>query len=204
MTPTGNTILVTGGGSGIGRALAQRWDDRGNHVVVTGRREDMLEETVRDRPRMSAYALDVSDAQAVRAFGRRIADEHPALNVLVNNAGVFSAEDPSGARDLTGAEGMVVTNLLGPIRMVDALIDHLKGRPGAAIVNVSSGLAFVPYPAAPTYSATSGAPLLYGGPASSREGEGGGDRDRPASGPDRALARSIAGRELDAAGRLRR
>ena len=161
MQVSGNTILITGGGLGIGRALAQRWADRGNHVIVTGRRRDVLDETVHGRDRMSAYQLDVDDPDAIKAFAKRVVAEHPDLNVLVNNAGIYSDEDPTSARDLTSAERMVVTNLLAPIRMTDALIDHLKGRPGATLVYVSSGTGFVPYPASPTYSATKAAIHSY-------------------------------------------
>ena len=161
MQASGNTILVTGGGSGIGQALAHRWHDRGNHVIVTGRRREILDDTVRGRSRMSAYTLDVSDAAAITAFAKRVIADHPDLNVLVNNAGIFGAEDPTASRDLASAEAMVGTNLLGPVRMTDALVDHLKSRAGAAIVNVTSGTGFVPYPASPTYSATKAAIHSY-------------------------------------------
>jgi len=161
MKKTGNTVLITGGGSGIGQALAQRWHDAGNHVIVTGRRREALDEAIAGRERMSAYVLDVTAADAVEAFARQVVAEHPALNVLVNNAGVYSAEKIGARRDLGHAEQMIKTNVLGPIRMTDALIEHLSVQADAAIVNVSSGLAFVPYPAAPTYSATKAALHAY-------------------------------------------
>ena len=161
MHASGNTILVTGGGTGIGRALAQRWHDRGNRVIITGRRLETLVEAARGRERISVYSLDVDDPAGVRAFAGRVLAEHPDLNVLVNNAGIYSDEDPTSSRDLTSAERMVTTNLLGPIRMTDALIDHLKGRLGAAVINVSSGTGFVPYPASPTYGATKAAIHSY-------------------------------------------
>ena len=161
MRTTDNTMLVTGGGSGIGRALAHRFHDAGNRVIVAGRRPDALEETVGGRPGMTAAVLDIEDADAIQAFAARIATEHPALNVRVNNAGIMRMEDPTAPRDLAGAEAMVVTNLLGPIRLTDALIAHLSGRPDAAIVNVTSGLAFVPLTAPPTYSATKAALRSY-------------------------------------------
>lgn len=154
MKRTGNTILVTGGGSGIGQALAYRWHDAGNHVIVTGRRQPVLNDAISGRERMSAYALDVTAPAEVEAFVHRLLKEHPAINVLVNNAGVFSYEKIAFHRDLRDAERMIATNLLGPIRMTNALIDHLTMQADSAIINVSSGLAFVPYPASPTYSAT--------------------------------------------------
>lgn len=161
MKPTGNTILITGAGSGIGRALAHRFHDLGNHVIAAGRRRSALEETARGHPRMSVMELDVDDPAAIAAFAREITAAHPALNILINNSGIMRSEDIARSRDLTDAEATVVTNLLGPIRMIDALVDHLAGQPNAAIVNVTSGLAFVPLPRTPTYSATKAAIHSY-------------------------------------------
>lgn len=161
MKTTGNTILVTGGGSGIGLALAQRWHDAGNHVIITGRNAAKLDAAIAGRPNMSAMTLDVTDPTAIAAFANEVVARHPALNVLVNNAGIMSSEDASAKRDLTDAEATVITNILGPIRLTDALIDHLVAQDDAAIVNVTSGLAFVPLPTAPTYSATKAAMHSY-------------------------------------------
>ena len=161
MKPTGNTILITGGGSGIGRALAQRFHDAGNTVIVAGRRREVLDEATRGRANMTAAVLDIEDPDAIAAFARRMAEEHPALNVLVNNAGIMRPEDLSGPRDLADAEATVTTNLLGPIRLTYALVEHLSGQPDAAIVNVTSGLAFVPLVMTPTYSATKAALHSY-------------------------------------------
>jgi len=161
MKTTGNTILITGGGSGIGRELALRFNALGNTVIVAGRRKDALEETIAGRNRMHAIALDVEDPDAITAFARRVVADHPALNVLINNAGIMRREDLTRTRDLRDAEQTIVANLLGPIRLTNALIDHLAGRPNAAIVNVSSGLAFVPLSGTPTYSATKAAIHSY-------------------------------------------
>jgi uncharacterized oxidoreductase len=158
---TENTILITGGGSGIGRELALRFNELGNTVIVAGRRKEALEETIADRDRMHALALDVEDPEAITAFAKRVVAEHPALNVLINNAGIMRSEDLTSARDLRDAEETVVTNLLGPIRLTNALIDHLASQPNAAIVNVSSGLAFVPLSGTPTYNATKAAIHSY-------------------------------------------
>jgi uncharacterized oxidoreductase len=157
MKQQGNTILVTGGGSGIGRALAQRWHDAGNTVIVAGRRQDALDETIAGRAGMHAATLDVEDAGAVDAFAARVLAAHPGLNVLVNNAGVMRIEPNDRRRDLTAAEATVTTNILGPIRLVNALVEHLAGQPDAAIVNVTSGLGFVPLVDAAVYSATKAA-----------------------------------------------
>lgn len=153
MKHTGNTIFITGGNSGIGRALAHRWHDAGNEVIVAGRRREMLEQTVAGRSGMTFYELDVDDPDAIRSVTGRLIADYPRLNVLVNCAAISGAEDPTTARDLSCAEKIIETNLLGPIRIIDALVDHLKGQPDAAILVVSSGTGFVPYPAAPTYSA---------------------------------------------------
>lgn len=157
MKTSGNTILLTGGGTGIGRELARRWHDAGNVVIVTGRTLGSLEETARDRQNIHAFALDVADPAAIAAFAGDILSRFPALNVLVNNAGIMPLEDVSVSRDLSSAEACVTTNLLGPVRMTDALIEHLRGQSDAAIVNVSSGLAFVPLVGAAVYSATKAA-----------------------------------------------
>jgi len=161
MKTTGNTIIVSGGGSGIGLALAQRWHDAGNRVIVTGRNAAKLEAAIAGRPNMAAMTLDVADPDAIAAFAREIVAKHPELNILVNNAGIMSAEDASAKRDLAQAEATIVTNILGPIRLTDALIDHLATQEDAAIVNVTSGLAFVPLPKAPTYSASKAAMHSY-------------------------------------------
>lgn len=161
MKVDGNTMLVTGGGSGIGRELARRFQALGNKVIVAGRTLDALEETIGGRNGMHAVTLDVADAEAVQAVGARLIAEHPALNVLVNNAGIMRREDLTGSRDLRDAEDTIATNLLGPIRLTDTLIDHLAHQDDAAIVNVSSGLAFVPMKATPTYNATKAAIHSY-------------------------------------------
>ncbi|WP_338504715.1 SDR family oxidoreductase [Sphingomonas kaistensis] len=154
MKTSGNTILLTGGGSGIGRALAQRWHDAGNKVVVAGRRTDTLQATADGREGIAVEQLDVDDVNGLRNNVAGILERHPEINVLVNNAGIMRFEKLDGARDLADAESTIATNLLGPIRLIDALIDHLLGRQDAAIVNVTSGLAFVPLVTTPTYSAT--------------------------------------------------
>ncbi len=161
MKQTGNTILITGGGSGIGAALAHRFHDRGNSVVVAGRREDTLRAVIAGRPNMHALELDVTSAEGIADFAKRLLAAHPTINVLVNNAGIMRFEALDRSRDLADAEATIDTNLLGPIRLTNALIDHLVGQPHAAIVNVTSGLAFVPLLTTPTYNATKAAIHSY-------------------------------------------
>jgi uncharacterized oxidoreductase len=161
MNPTGNTILITGGGSGIGTALAHRLHDAGNTVIVAGRRQEALDEATAGRDNMHGVTLDIDDPAAIEAFAQRVVAEHPTLNVLVNNAGIMKLEDASTRRDLADAEATIVTNLLGPIRLTNALVDHLAAQSGGTIVNLTSGLAYVPLTAAPTYSATKAAIHSY-------------------------------------------
>lgn len=161
MKTTGNTILITGGGSGIGEALAHRFHDAGNTVIVAGRRQDALDAAAAGRANMHAMTIDVESAAGVADFARRVTAAFPALNVLVNNAGIMKFEPLDRSRDLADAEATITTNLLGPIRLIDALIDHLVAQPDAAIVNVTSGLAFVPLVDTATYCATKAAIHSY-------------------------------------------
>ncbi|BES83990.1 oxidoreductase [Pectobacterium araliae] len=161
MQTANNTILITGGGSGIGRELALRFNDLGNTVIVTGRRASLLHETIHGRENMYAFELDIDDPKAINAFAQRIVKEYPSLNVLMNNAGIMRYDDLSTGSDLCDAQAQITTNVLGPIRLTNALVDHLKSQQHAAIVNVSSGLAFVPRADAAVYSATKAAVHFY-------------------------------------------
>ena len=158
MDITGNTILITGGGSGIGRALAEALHARGNQIVIAGRRADVLKETADANPGMAWAALDMEDAAAVAAFGAKVAKDHPALNAVILNAGIMKTEDLTAEPlDLASVEATIATNLLGPIRLTAALLPHLRAQPKATIMTVTSGLAFIPLAATPTYNATKAA-----------------------------------------------
>ena len=158
MKISGNTILITGGGSGIGAALAGALHAKGNRVIVAGRRRDALESVTAAHPGMATATLDVSDEDAIASGVERIVADHPDLNVVIHNAGIMIAEDvTTDPYDLSIAEGIIATNLLGPIRLTAALLPYLKRQPRASIVTVSSGLAFVPLVATPTYNATKAA-----------------------------------------------
>jgi len=162
MNLAGNTILITGGGSGIGRGLAEELHKLGNQVVIAGRRQAALDQTTGVNPGMQAMQLDIESPGAIRAFAAELTKRFPALNVLVNNAGIMRAEKLlAQPDDLKDAEAMVATNLLGPIRLTAALLPHLRQQPHAAIMNVSSGLAFVPLAFTPTYCATKAAIHSY-------------------------------------------
>jgi len=162
MKTTGNTILITGGGSGIGRGLAQAFHALGNRVVIAGRRKQALDETTAANPGMASLALDIQDPDAIRPFAAELAARYPALNVLINNAGIMRVERLHAQQeDLADAESIVATNLLGPIRLTAALLPLLQRQPYSAIVNVSSGLAFVPLASTPTYCASKAAIHSY-------------------------------------------
>ncbi|MET0241405.1 MAG: SDR family oxidoreductase [Sphingobium sp.] len=161
MRQTGNTILITGGTSGIGRALAERFHAAGNKVVIAGRRQALLDEVTAANPGMAGYAVDMTDGAAIADLAARVVADHPDLNILINNAGIMRMETLTARRDLSDAEETIITNLLAPIRLVDALVEHLSVQDGAAIVNTTSGLAFVPLVATPTYNATKAAMHSY-------------------------------------------
>ncbi|MEG8223364.1 SDR family NAD(P)-dependent oxidoreductase [Sphingomonas sp. HH69] len=154
MQTTGKTILITGGGSGIGAALAHEFHAAGNQVIIAGRRQAALDAVVAEHPGMAAMTLDMEDAAAIIAFADKLVADFPALNAVVLNAGVMIAEE---GIDLAIAETTVATNLLGPIRLSHALLPHLRAQAAASLITVSSGLAFVPLAATPTYSATKAA-----------------------------------------------
>jgi uncharacterized oxidoreductase len=157
MNIAGNTILITGGGSGIGRALAANLHARGNKIIITGRREVALSETAAGEPDIAYRSLDIADAEAVHAFTAQVVMDHPALNVVINNAGIMRAENLVENIDLNTIEATIDTNLLGPIRLTTALLPHLCAQPAATVINVSSGLAFTPLTATATYNSTKAA-----------------------------------------------
>jgi uncharacterized oxidoreductase len=161
MKITGNTIIITGGGSGIGRGLAEAFHGLGNRVLIAGRRREALDETIARNPGMAYLSLDIQDAANVREFAAQVATSYPALNVLINNAGIMRIENLRQQRDLADAESIIATNLLGPIRLTAALLPLLQKQAYSAIMNVSSGVAFVPLAPTPTYCATKAALHSY-------------------------------------------
>jgi uncharacterized oxidoreductase len=160
MKLTGNTILITGGGSGIGRALAEQFHKLGNQVILAGRRINALEATTSANPGMKSIVLDVENPASIATAVPQLIRDFPALNMLLNNAGIMRPEDilKSSTAD---AEATISTNLLGPIRLTAALLPHLLAQPAATILNISSGLAFVPLAVTPTYCATKAAIHSY-------------------------------------------
>jgi uncharacterized oxidoreductase len=154
MKMTGNTILVTGGTSGIGRALAEQFHRCGNQVIVAGRRQRLLDEVATANPGIRGVRVDLEDEAGVEAFAAEVVGEFPGLDVLVNNAGISRTEDLAGGADLATSRDMVRTNILGTLHLTAALLPILQAQPGATIMTTSSGLAFVPRHNFPTYCAT--------------------------------------------------
>ncbi len=153
----GRTVLVTGGASGIGFELATQLLGRGNTVIITGRQQAKLDAAKLALPGVHTFRSDVSDPGAIEALHERVLAAFQALDTLVNNAGIMRNLDMNGKRDLTDVTREIETNFSGPVRMVQQFLPHLKTRKGSLLVNVSSGLAFVPFPSSPVYCAAKAA-----------------------------------------------
>jgi uncharacterized oxidoreductase len=157
MKLAGNTIFITGGGSGIGRGLAEALHNLGNKVIISGRRRANLNEVVSANPGVAAVELDITDPASIERVAARLIADHPDLNVLFNNSGIMLPDHAAGRIDDKLLVDTVTTNLIGPIRMTAALVEHLKRKNDAVIVYTSSVLGFVPMAATAVYSATKAA-----------------------------------------------
>jgi uncharacterized oxidoreductase len=157
----GNTIFITGGGSGIGRGLAEALHGLGNKVIIAGRRRKQLEEVVAANPGIVALELDIADPDSIDRVAKRLITEHPDLNVLINNAGIMQPDQAGGKVDDALLMATINTNLIGPIRMTSALIEHLKTKEGAIVAYTSSVLGFVPLAVTAVYSSTKAALHSY-------------------------------------------
>jgi uncharacterized oxidoreductase len=162
MQITGNIILITGGGSGIGRGLAEAFHKAGNQVIISGRRQSALDEVTAANPGIASLTVDMTDGKSIDALASAAIAQFPDLNAVINNAGIMINEDFLAAPAyLDTTEQTIATNLLGPIRLTAALLPHLLRQHRATIVTVSSGLSFVPLAITPTYSATKAAIHSY-------------------------------------------
>lgn len=160
MQMIGNTILITGGGSGIGRGLAEAFHALGNQVIIAGRRKQRLDSTVAANPGMKAMQFDVADPNSIRSLAEQIRREYSALNVVIHNAGIMKLE-ALRSHDTNAADAVIATNLLGPIRLNAALLPLIEKQRNPAVMTVSAGLAFVPAFFVPTYCATKAAIHSY-------------------------------------------
>jgi uncharacterized oxidoreductase len=157
-----NTIFITGGTSGIGRALAEALHQRGNKVIIAGRRQTLLAEIAQANPGIDTVQLDINDAQQIKDVAAEVIRRHPSLNVIINNAGIMPFDNAgSGDYDDAQAVGLLQTNLLGPVRISAAFVEHLKRQPEAYIINNSSVLAYLPLATTALYSATKAAIHSY-------------------------------------------
>src|SRR5258708_21525377 len=161
MELSGNTILITGGTSGIGLELATQLSKRKNTILVTGRDPHKLRELQQALPNVHTYQSDVSDPAAIVSLYQRVTNDFPDLNVLINNAGVMRMLSLNGGHGLQDICREIEINLLGPVRMVEQFLPFLKTKRHAAIINTSWGLAFLPLPSAPIYCATKAALHSY-------------------------------------------
>lgn len=161
MKLNGNTIFITGGGSGIGRGLAEALHKQGNKVIIAGRRRGHLDAVIAANPGMEAIELDITDPASIDRVAKQLIKDHPELNVLINNAGVMQLDSVAGHIDDALLTSTITTNLLGPIRMTSALIEHLKTRKHAVVAYTSSVLAFVPLAVSGIYSSTKAALHSY-------------------------------------------
>jgi uncharacterized oxidoreductase len=158
MNISGNTIFIPGSTSGIGLALALALQARGNTVIVGGRRADLLDKIAAEHPGLDTVVIDTTDPASIESAASEVLDRHPDLNVLIPMAGIMRAEDWHKPESfLASAESVLTTNVLGPVRLIAAFIEHLQTRPDATIVTVSSGLAFTPLAVTPSYNASKAA-----------------------------------------------
>jgi uncharacterized oxidoreductase len=161
MILTGNTIFITGGGSGIGRGLAEALHKGGNQIIISGRRKSHLEATTKANPGMASVELDLQDPKSIASVAKKLIAQYPKLNVLINNAGIMQIDDAARAIDDALLVSTVNTNLLGTMRVTSSLIEQLKKQPSATIVYNTSVLGYVPLAIAAVYSATKAALHSY-------------------------------------------
>jgi uncharacterized oxidoreductase len=158
MKITGNTVFIPGSTSGLGLGLATALLEKGNTVVIGGRRTELLEQITAEHPGLDSVEIDTTDAESVERAAAEVLERHPDLNVVVAMSGIMRVEDWHHPRDvLASAQQVLDTNVMGPIRLLGAFLEHLQTRPEATFMTVSSGLAFTPLRVVPSYNASKAA-----------------------------------------------
>ncbi|AQT82083.1 oxidoreductase [Mycolicibacterium litorale] len=158
MRISGNTIFIPGSTSGIGLALALALQAKGNTVIVGGRRTEQLDKITAEHPGLGAVRIDTTDPVSIERAAEQVLADYPDLNVVIMMAGIMKIEDwHRPATFLESAEAVIATNVLGPIRLIAAFIEHLQRQADSTIVTVSSGLAFAPLKVTPSYNAAKAA-----------------------------------------------
>ncbi|MFN3005479.1 SDR family oxidoreductase [Mycolicibacterium wolinskyi] len=158
MKISGNTIFIPGSTSGIGLELALALQAKGNTVIVGGRRTELLDQIASEHPELDTVQIDVADPASIESAAAAVLNKHPDLNVVIAMAGIMAVENwhkPDSF--LRSAESVVITNVLGPIRLIAAFVEHLQAQEDATFVTVSSGLGFAPLKATPSYNASKAA-----------------------------------------------
>ncbi|WP_328330122.1 SDR family NAD(P)-dependent oxidoreductase [Kribbella sp. NBC_00382] len=161
MKTTGNTIFITGGTSGLGLGLALRWHALGNHVIIGGRRKELLDQIATQHPGIDTVVLDVDDPASIQSAYDEVTTRYPDLNALLTMSGIMRAENLLDPAHVETAEAIITTNLLGTIRTIATFTPFLVTKPDATILTVSSGLAFTPLALTPAYNATKAAIHSY-------------------------------------------
>ncbi len=151
------TILITGGTSGMGLELAKQLLERGNTVIITGRSEEKLESAKRALPGVHTIKSDAGDPAAITALRDHVLAEFPALDTLINNAGIMRVQKFNQDQEIEDVTREIEVCFSGPVRMIQQFLPHLKTRKEALLINVSSGSALVPFPISPVYSAAKAA-----------------------------------------------
>jgi len=162
MKLTNNTILITGGSNGIGLELAKQLLNLGNTVIITGRTQSRLDDVKKKYPALHIFQSDAGKASDIKSLYDIVTKQFPELNILINNAGIMRKLNlHETSMDLENINQEIAINLSGPVRMVNQFLNHLKTKKQAAIINVSSGLAYVPFAISPVYSATKAGVHFY-------------------------------------------
>jgi uncharacterized oxidoreductase len=154
MNLSNNTVLITGGATGIGLELAKQFLDRGNVIIICGRREEKLHEAKEKYPTLNTLQCDISKREDRIRLAKSLTEKFPDLNILINNAGIQQEFNFTSQVNSEAIENEIATNLTAQIHLASLFIPHLLEKQTPAIINISSGLGFIPLAIVPVYCAT--------------------------------------------------